>query len=73
MKYQAPKCCGNNLTVFADVSIATHISADGKPAMRSPQVFDFTVEYLFCHICKSRYKPEIDDNGRILKGERIGN
>ncbi|WP_240416715.1 hypothetical protein [Paenibacillus periandrae] len=67
MAYQAPICCGNNLT--ADISIAARISANGKPAMRSLQVFSFTAKYLFCKLFKRRYSHETDDKGRIVKGD----
>lgn len=71
MAYEAPKCCDANLSVFADVDLATRVSADGKPSMRSPQVFSFVPRYLFCQRCKSHYGATLDDRGRVVRGDKV--
>lgn len=68
MAYEAPKCCGANLQVFADVDLAARVTSDGKPSMRTPTVFGFMPKSLFCQRCKTRYKVSLDDQGRVVKG-----
>lgn len=68
--YKAPKCCGANLSVFADINIAARVTADGKPSMKTPTIFGFIPKFLFCQRCKASYKVSLDDEGRIVKGDR---
>lgn len=66
MAYEAPRCCGANLRVFASVYMSSRVTANGKPSMRSPSVFDIVPQYLFCIRCETRYEAELDSKGRIV-------
>jgi hypothetical protein len=70
LAYEVPTCCGANLTLFADVNLAARVASNGKPSMRTPQIFSFAPKWLFCIRCKASYEASLDDKGRAVKGEK---